>query len=268
MGSLLFHFTRKPKEDWVTIEKPFGGKHSMQASAGAVLQKILEEGRLLGSDTWTADPCICFTEAPIHEFNAIFSLVAIAASEKERPRYEPYGVAVKKRWLFEQGGRPVIYDHPDSLGDLSAEHRYRGVPYDPLSGLDFTWEREWRLRVDELRLDPKETLVVVPTADEAFSIAYDLAEMEADQDRDDPTPVGVYHVPKWLAAQVLLKDPPLSDLAIDGVHVPHVRPTALHRFDPDWLSRTYPHEHRRLGIRLLSQRPASTHHILTGQEAL
>ncbi|MDQ1351948.1 MAG: hypothetical protein QG657_2254 [Acidobacteriota bacterium] len=201
IGSLLFHFTRLPAMKSVQIEQP----HSttiMSASAGAVLRKILWDGYLLGSSTWThGENCICFTEAPIHEFNSIFSLVAIASSESERPRYEPYGVAVTKRWLFAQGGRPVIYDHPDALATIPTEQRYRFVAYDPTREIDFTWEREWRYRGDRLFINPKETLVVVPTADEAFEIAYELADMEADYDRDGNLE-GAYHVPRWLTVSL------------------------------------------------------------------
>ena len=85
----------------------------MPASASAVLYKILHEGALRGTSGWTYGyNCVCFTEAPRQEFNSIFSLVELAASEKERPRYEPHGVAVSKTWLFGEGGRPVIYDQP------------------------------------------------------------------------------------------------------------------------------------------------------------
>ncbi|MEW8022336.1 MAG: hypothetical protein AB2777_16780 [Candidatus Thiodiazotropha endolucinida] len=41
--------------------------------------------------------CICFTEAPENEFHRIKS------------KYSPFGIQVPKKWLFELGGRPVIY---------------------------------------------------------------------------------------------------------------------------------------------------------------
>ncbi len=195
MGGLLFHFTRDPGVDWVKAALPHGGTSYSPGSAAAVLRKILHEGQLLGTGTWAdGRPCVSFTEAPIQEFAAVFSLVELAASKKERPRYEPYGIAVPKGWLFAQGGRPVIYDHPDARTALPDALRYRFVPYDPEHGIDFTWEREWRIQTDAIVLDPKHTLVVVPTADEAFDIVYGFADMEAEYD-DDATPTGAYHVP-------------------------------------------------------------------------
>ncbi len=196
VGTLLWHFTRSPTEESVVINQGVGTRTITPASASAVLEKILREGRLLGGSAWTdGDPCICFTEAPIQEFNSLFQLVSIASSDTERPRYEPYGVAVSKRWLFSRGGRPVIYDDPGAIENHTKEQRYRIVPYDPCTGLDYTWEREWRLPAESLELDPRETLVAVPTAQEAFEMAYELADMEADWDDDQP--VGAYHVLKW-----------------------------------------------------------------------
>lgn len=200
IGNLLFHFTRKPAEQSVEVRFGQGRAMSMSGSASAVLRKILYEGGLKGTSGWShGQPCVCFTEAPIQEFNSVFSLVEIAASEKERPRYEPYGIGVSKKWLFAQGGRPVIYDHQDAFDSIPEDQRFRFVLYDPGKGVDFTWEREWRIKTDYLRLDPREALVVVPTSDEAFELVYEFADMEADGDWDSP---GFYHKPKWLAVSL------------------------------------------------------------------
>lgn len=201
IGNLLFHFTRSPKEQFVEVDFGHGNKMSMTGSASSVLRKILYEGRLRATSGWTyGQNCICFTEAPIQEFNSVFALVEIASSESQRPRYEPYGIAVSKRWLFKQGGRPVIYDHPNAFTSYPEDQKYRFVPYDPVNGIDFTWEREWRINTDYLALDPKETLVVVPTSEEAFELVYEFANPEADWDEGGP--VGVYHRAKWLAVSL------------------------------------------------------------------
>jgi hypothetical protein len=201
MGGMLFHFTRASTEKILNVVRP---NHTIgfSGTAGGVLKKILYEGELRGTSKWTyGHDCVCFTEAPIQEFNAIFQLVELASSEQERPRYEPYGVAVSKRWLFENGGRPVIYDTLGAFASYPAHFQYRFVPYDPAAGIDFTWEREWRVPTSRLVLDPKQTLAVLPTSDEAFSLVYELAEIEADYDKDG-SPMGVYHVAKWLAVSL------------------------------------------------------------------
>jgi len=122
-------------------------------------------------------------------------------SVNERPRYEPYGIAIPKDFLFSRGGRPVIYDHPSSIDEFPASQRYRFVPHDPEQGIDFTWEREWRIRTEEFILDPSQTLIVVPTSEEAFEVVYQFANVEADYD-DAGSPVGAYHEPKWLAVSL------------------------------------------------------------------
>jgi hypothetical protein len=203
-GNLLFHFTRAPSEPFIEVNFGQGRKMTMRGSTGAVLRKILYEGGLKGTSRWSyGQNCVCFTEAPIQEFNSIFSLIEIAASERERPRYEPYGIGVSKAWLFMKGGRPVIYEHPDTLPSLPEKEKYRFVPYDPAKGIDFTWEREWRIKIEYLRLDPRETLVVVPTSEEAFDLVYEFADLEPDDwDEEAGLPSHVYHKPKWLAVSL------------------------------------------------------------------
>ena len=207
VGDLLFHFTRNPEKSNISWNTPDGGLITTSSSASAVLHKILYEGILKGTPTWTrGQNCVCFTESPISEFNSIFALVKVAASKRERPRYEPYGIAVSKKWLFEQGGRPVIYDDPKVFKKLPSDFRYRFVPYNPTKGVDFTWEREWRINIDFLQLDPKQTLVIVPKADEAFDLVYEFARIEADYDVEGTSGEGYvsgfYHAPKWLAVSL------------------------------------------------------------------
>ncbi len=166
IGNLLFHFTKTNEEE---------GKDAL-----TILRKILNEGKLLGSSRWIEDKskCICFTEAPIQEFASLFSLVKIAADKKQRPRYEPYGVAVGKEWLYEKGGRAVIYDNSALYEKLPEGLKYRYVPFDPQNGVDCTWEREWRIRSEELLLEPEHTLIIVPDAKTAFEIAYSYSQDE------------------------------------------------------------------------------------------
>lgn len=80
--------------------------------------------------------------------------------------------------------------------------RYRHVRYEPDRGIDHTWEREWRIRTDELILDPKQTLVVIPTADHAYEVTYGYSTPEPDGYGSDGIPSGVYHAPKWMAVSL------------------------------------------------------------------
>jgi hypothetical protein len=117
---------------------------------------ILRGGHLYGSsrDIRGSFKCVCFSEAPI-------PVIAQMVANKDS-RYAPLGVIVDKTWLFGQGGRPVIYEPENEYQALPEELQYRHVRYDPVNGIDFTWEREWRIRVDSLPLNPEWTTFVVP----------------------------------------------------------------------------------------------------------
>ena len=197
MGSLLFHFTRGTGQPLVRERN--GIRVETDGTAREVLKCILTDGALKGTSRYirSGEPCVCFTEAPLQEFATLFRLNEIAASRNERPRYEPYGVAVNKDWLFAQGGRPVIYDHPDAFEQLPGHLKHRLVPYDPAAGLDHSWEREWRIKTASLALHPSRTLAVVPTADEAAEIVYAFSEWEPDTEYTIGGPM-----PRWLAVSL------------------------------------------------------------------
>ncbi len=199
LGSLLFHWTRSQfrRESESIIDSSW-----VKEPAGNILFKILREGFLKGSSGFIRGnhQCVCFTEAPISEVAALFKLASYMR-ENDRPRYEPYGIAVRKEWLFSQGGRPVIYQSDAEYENLSEELKWRHARYEPNNGIDFTWEREWRIRTSSLTLDPKHTLVVVPTVDEAFCIMYENSVLEA-IDWDESSPSGVYHKPRWLSVSL------------------------------------------------------------------
>lgn len=193
VGTLLFHFTRGV--GGVIRREMDRGYLETSGTAAAVLGCILEDRALKGTSTYirSEDPCVCFTEAPLHEFSTLFRLNELAAAKHERPRYEPYGIAVNKEWLYAAGGRPVIYGSPDEYEHLPESFRYRFVPYDPTDGIDHTWEREWRVKTERLELVPWKALVVVPTAEEAAGIVHEFSEWEPDSEYTIGGPV-----PTWL----------------------------------------------------------------------
>ena len=64
----------------------------------------------------------------------------------------------------------MIYQPLKEAAKLPDELQWRHVSYDPIGGVDFNREREWRICTDSLRLERRECLVIVPTADEAFNV--------------------------------------------------------------------------------------------------
>jgi len=167
LGDLLFHFTREVSEPG--HPNPF---HCVvTASAFEVLRKILRERQLLGGLGYIkgTTPCVCFSEAPIAELVNLFRLASSSL------RYRPYGVAVQRSWLFNQGGRPAIYQPAADYERLDPSIQWRHSTFEP-PYKDFTWEREWRIARDRLVLEPQNTLVVVPSSAESQLLAAEFNE--------------------------------------------------------------------------------------------
>lgn len=125
--------------------------------------KILRDGFLKpGSAKMTADvESICFTESPEY------------FSEWDQSRYQPFGFKFVKKRIYEYGGRPVIYGSYEDKKELPPSLKWRFAPHLPMDikpgwpfGLDYTWEREWRLRTGALDLLDAIN-VIVP--DESFA---------------------------------------------------------------------------------------------------
>lgn len=99
MSNWLIHFTQYNPDSAQDNEYPFG-----------VLREIIYEGKLKGSSKRIKGgyTCVCFSEAPLTK---AISLIKYEESQGSlrKIRYAPFGVAVRKEWLFQQGGRPVIY---------------------------------------------------------------------------------------------------------------------------------------------------------------
>jgi hypothetical protein len=112
---------------------------------------------------------ICFTESPVGHFSQLFQIF----QQYNEPMLSPYGVAVKKEWLFQRGGRPVIYLPEAEKQFLKGEVAHLFEEYEP-GKKDFTWLREWRIKDELLQLSKPDTIVVVPTVDEAYDLAFDV----------------------------------------------------------------------------------------------
>lgn len=123
--------------------------------------KILNERALLGGDGFIKGKhrCVCFSEAPLSKLPQILS------TPHETVKYRPYGFVFTKRWVFEKGGRPVIYQ-PDPDYDLlpqSKQHLHVRFWLSSRYNVDHTWEREWRVKTDRLDFTPDEVTLLIPT---------------------------------------------------------------------------------------------------------
>lgn len=140
MSSSLVHLTR-PSGEHTSVE---------------VLLKILREQTILGSDPQKGfihggESATCFQDAPLY---SVAQNIAFEKKYREennsRLRYSGCGLVFSKYYVFQRGGRPVIYDIPAQAREyLSEESWYRIVSLD-ISNMDqvFDWshEREWRVK--------------------------------------------------------------------------------------------------------------------------
>lgn len=101
--------------------------------------------------------CVCFTEAPLR------NMVQGFINPQGFTTHSRYGVMLTKEQIFELGGRPVIYGSHNEFEELGS-HQWRHVRYDPCGDpvIDFTWQREWRLRYAALPIDPTTARIIVP----------------------------------------------------------------------------------------------------------
>ena len=140
------------------------------------LRQILYEQRLRGGIGFIKGGyrCVCFAELSVALLRHGF------VNKGGGTRYSRCGIVVPKAWLFELGGRPVIYQTDKEFDDLPESYRWRHVRFDPSNGVDFTWEREWRIPIDELIFDNSIAEVIVPDREWAERLRQDHAH---DQDR-------------------------------------------------------------------------------------
>lgn len=144
------------------------------------LQSIISSQIILGTNNLIKGGynCVCFSEAPID------CLTNGLINENYYSKYSPFGIVVKKDWLFSLGGRQVIYQTEQEYFSLLEEQRWRHMTYDPCAEppIDFTWEREWRIKVDELYINPDDCSIIVLNEDWANSL---ILMYEYWQDREE-----------------------------------------------------------------------------------
>jgi hypothetical protein len=160
----LVHFT-SPRDNW--------------DEAYSRLRSILAERTIRsGNDKIrSGDHCVCFTEAPL------VSLGTGLVNPTNFSRYAPFGVMFEKKWIFEKGGRPVIYQPESEFLELSDSHKWRHMRYE-LNGatpIDFAWEREWRLKCERLAFQPSDVAILVPSREWAGEL---IREHENEQNYD------------------------------------------------------------------------------------
>lgn len=130
-----------------------------------VLMKILKDQKLIGSVNQTINgatrgficgdsPVVCFQDVPLASLseNILLEQQMHTANPDSPIRYDAYGLRFNKQYIFNNGGRPVIYEKTDIAKTfLPKEEYWRIVRLDLENDeriIDWTHEREWRVKGD------------------------------------------------------------------------------------------------------------------------
>lgn len=136
------------------------------------LINILEERRIRGSKTSSGficgkTPAVCLQEAPLTAIAENLQYEEkLRKEENHKVRYLGFGIRFHKDFIYQNNGRPVIYDDTNQAKEyLHKSDWWRIVRLD-LSDenhmIDWTHEREWRVPGD-LLFDYSQCEIIVPS---------------------------------------------------------------------------------------------------------
>jgi hypothetical protein len=129
-AAMLTHFTRAAKT----------------SSALDNLVAILCDGAIRGSTRMVREgrAVVCLFDVPVRDLRVLLD-------PRNRRRYEPFGIAIDKRYAFRAGARPVIYmPWREAENLLAPGERWRVVTLEleRKTPIDWSYEREWRMAGD------------------------------------------------------------------------------------------------------------------------
>lgn len=143
----------------------------------------------------------CFMDVP---FSALKYVLNPRDTDPNKPRYEPYGIVVTKKFAYRSGCRPVLYLPDDETAKLkiSKDQLWRVVRFEEVDKngwISWIHEREWRCKGD-FRIPKTPYAVLVKTAKEAQILS---RRLQAKQDKYEVCPRSV--IPLEVICQGLLK---------------------------------------------------------------
>ena len=164
----------------LTKESHFDGK---KLSALTNLKKIISERTIEGSDNKGfvvgTKSAVCFQDAPLYAAcqNTYFEQKYRRINPKAKIRYSPIGIMFPKEYLYEKGGRPVLYEKTSVAKKiLPKDEWWRIVNFDMSDEdnvIDWTHEREWRCPGDFKFDISQATLLFVKTSNYKSFLTWD-----------------------------------------------------------------------------------------------
>ncbi|MFN2424711.1 MAG: hypothetical protein ABR572_13155 [Cryomorphaceae bacterium] len=146
-------------------------KDTEHSSAYHNFMSIIEKKRIYGNSSKVKGgyKCVSFTEAPCTQNKTML------VNSSNHSLYSGFGFMTTKQHISQLQGAPVIYQSEDMFYELPENLRWKHVTFD-LSRkppIDFTWEREWRVKKTSLEIDPLNYILVVPNREIADNIVSD-----------------------------------------------------------------------------------------------
>ncbi len=167
ISKYLFHGVRKPNlKDYPeqfddSVYKYLDNPEYL--SEFDILKNIIIEGVVKASlsyrngnpTVYGGEPVVCFTEMPL------LNVIQYEKKHHKKPKISTYGLAVLKKDFYSNGGRPVIsglsIEIPinnnrifcNSILPLHEQYRYVSLNLNTSNKIDWTHEREWRIKCDE-----------------------------------------------------------------------------------------------------------------------
>jgi len=131
-------------------------KGETDEDAYQTLLKICSDESIKGTNgpgVYGHDKVICFTETPAKLFHS-----------GKNGKLKQFGVSISKHEIFNLGGLPVIYQPSEQRNFLDKRILWRHVDFNlnSLNFSDYTWQREWRLKMDNLCLNDINIYLLVP----------------------------------------------------------------------------------------------------------
>lgn len=136
------------------------------------LINILEEKKIKGSSKKKGFicgeiPAVCLQDAPLSAIaeNLQYEEV-LRKEENQKVRYLGFGIRFQKNFIYQQGGRPVIYDDTDKAKMYLLKNEWWRIVKLDLSNsnsvVDWMHEREWRVPKDII-FNYSQCEVIVPS---------------------------------------------------------------------------------------------------------
>lgn len=160
-------------------------KRTKDEHAIEVLIKILRGRTLTGSTTGSGfivgnTPAVCFQESPLYSICQNYQYEAKVAKENNKEaRYSAFGLMFQKDYIYNKGGRPVLYEDTDfAKGILPEDQWWRIVRFDLSNSdniIDWTHEREWRIP-NSFKFDISKVTIIVPNP-ENYRMFYELSKV-------------------------------------------------------------------------------------------